>query len=316
MVWSDQRIQEISREFVPVAAEAYLLYPENPAHLASVAEDPAHRFFRKYGEAVPPGDWHHPGSKQGIYLIGPDGEYLEGRFAASEGPDVRERMERGLQRWRDLRKQRKYAAKPVPARAVAVPPGFVDAPTLLRISLRDLDGAGPRTTPRWRPGAFDDAAWIAFTQWAWNQDWRRIDDVRVLLPASERDEEVERAFVRRFCREVFVDRVRGQAPNWEDGHVRTATMRMRRVKGAGKGVAVEYSGEADLDDGEHGVRVRWFGRGVFDAGGRSLASFELAATGLRRGAYGANQRSQMPGASPIGFALRLVTAPEARGARK
>lgn len=316
MVWSDQRTLEISREFVPVAAEAYVLYPENEAHLARAASDPAHRFFRAFGERMPAGEWHHPGSKQGIYLIGPDGEYLEGRFGASEGPDVRERMERGLARWRELRKQRKYAAKPVPARGVVVPPEFAAAPTLLRVSLRDLDGAAPRTTPRWRPGAFDDANWIAFTQWAWNQDWRRLDDVRVLLPSGEREEDVDAAFVRSFCREVFVDRVRGQAPNWEDAHVKSATMRMRRSKGAGKGIHVEYVGEADLADADHGVRVRWFGRGVFDNGGRSLTSLELAATGLRRGAYSANQRSQMVAPSPIGFAMRLVPPPEARGQRK
>jgi hypothetical protein len=316
MVWSDQRILELSREFVPVAAEAYLLYPENPEHLARVADDPAHRFFRAYGEAMPAGDWHHPGSKQGVYLIGPNGEYLEGRFAASEGPDVRARMERGLERWRELRKQRKYAAKPVPARAAAAPPEFADAPALLRVSLRDLAGDGPRTTPRWRPGAFDDANWIAFTQWAWNQDWRRLDDVQALLPAGERDEEVDGDFVRRLCREVFVDRVRGQAPAWEAAHVRGASMRMRRVKGAGRGVHVEYVGDADLGDGERGMRVRWFGRAVFDEGGRKLASFELAATGLRRGAYSANQRAAAPGPSPIGFALRLVPAEGTRGPRK
>lgn len=302
---------------MPVAAEAYLLYPENPEHLARVAGDPAHRFFRKYGEAMPSGDWHHPGSKQGIYLIGPEGEYLEGRFAASDVADVRARMERAMERWRELRKQRRYAAKPVPAHGPTTPPEHANARMLVRVSLRDVPGGAPTQVVRWRPGAFDDANWATFTQWAWNQDWHAFEDPRQFVPAGSAEQDVDAAVVRDLVTNVFVDRVRGQAPAWTPAQVRSATLRMRRVRSAGKAIAVEYVGDADLGDGEHGVRVRLFGRGEFDVAGARCTAFELVGTGLRRGAYPANQRAQMVAPSPIGFALRLHVDDEVqRGARR
>lgn len=295
----------MAREFVPVAAEAYLLYPEDPGHLARVADDPAHRFFRRFGESMPADDWHAQGTKQGIYLIGPEGEYLEGRWAASSAAEMLPRFERAVERWRELRKQRRYANKPVPARGHATPPDLAGGGMLLRVSLRDLPGATPEDVVRWRPGAFDDANWATFMQWAWNQDWHAIEDPRRLVPDGNSEQEVDAAVARRLFAEVFVDRVRGQAPSWTAAQVKGCSMRMRRARAAGKGIVVEYVGEADLGDQEHGVRVRCYGRGEFDAGGARCTAFEFVGTGLRHGAYQANQRAQMTAPSPVGFALRL-----------
>ncbi len=302
---------------MPVAAEAYLLFPDDPANLARVADDPTHRFFRRYGESMPAEDWHEQGTKQGIYLIGPDGEYLEGRRAASSAAEMLPRFERAVERWQELRKRRRYANKPVPARGQATPPGRGDAKMLLRVSLRDLPGDAPDDVVRWRPGAFDDGNWATFMQWAWNQDWFAIDDPRQLVPTGSEEQAVDGELVRRLCAEVFVDRVRGQAASWTPAQVRVADLRMRRLRAAGKAIAIEYQGEADLGDGERGVRVRCFGRGEFDPASARFKAFELVGLGLRRGAHPANQRAQMTGPSPIGFALRLhVEAEGKRGERR
>ncbi len=66
LVWSDPEIKRLSKEFVTVADEVYYLYPENPSQLARAEERDDHLFFKRFGQAMPKGDWNHPGTKQGI----------------------------------------------------------------------------------------------------------------------------------------------------------------------------------------------------------------------------------------------------------
>ena len=40
MVWSDEEVQELSREFVTVTDEVYMLYPEDEWNLKRVADTP------------------------------------------------------------------------------------------------------------------------------------------------------------------------------------------------------------------------------------------------------------------------------------
>lgn len=304
MVWSDPEIQKLSREFVPVADEVHGLYPEDAGNLARVANQPAHQLFKKFGESMPPGDWHHPGTKQGIYMMGPDGEYLEGRFAASgETRDVRERLQRALQRWDALKKQARYANKPVPAIGTAVPCGLADSPMLLRVSLRDLprDDKDPR---RWRPGAFDDGNWATFVQWAWNQNWFSIDDPRAFVTDQKEPRPVAKGPFARLCREVFVDNVRGQAPHWRPEHVQLAELTMRR-RAAGARWTIEYTGQARMDAGPQKIALAIAGEAEWDPRGERFTRFELVAVGERSGAWTFNQRAQDPGPAPIGIGLRL-----------
>ena len=76
MVWSDPEILKLSREFVTVAEEVHFIFPEGEGNLTRIAGDPAHEFFKRYGEGMPRGDWNDPGTKQGIYMIGPDAGHL------------------------------------------------------------------------------------------------------------------------------------------------------------------------------------------------------------------------------------------------
>ena len=138
LVWSDPEIKRLSKEFVTVADEVYYLYPENPQHLARAASREDHLFFKRFGDSMPKGDWNHPGTKQGIYMMGPNAEYLEGRFAASSDPaDIRARLSRALSRWEALRSEKSYANKAIPARPWSPPPG-VEGELVLRVNIRDL----------------------------------------------------------------------------------------------------------------------------------------------------------------------------------
>ncbi len=311
LVWSDERVRELSREFVTVADEAYMLYPEHEAHLRRVADRPQHRFFRRYGEAMPEGDWHHPGTKQGLYMIGPDAEYLEGRFAASGFPDdVVERLERALARWDELRAQKGYANEPVPAVASTLPPELERAPFVLRVHSRDLPRDGGTRCVRFDVETYGKASWRAFTDWAWNENWLAVADGGAFVPAGEGEQAVEDAVVQRIATQVLIDNVRGQAGTWPTDAVRSANMTMRRGATADGVTAIVYRGEVDLDDGERTMRLRLYGEGSCDAAGR-LRAFELVALGVRTGAHRFNGRRDDPGPAPIGFALTRWTPPEA-----
>lgn len=318
MVWSDPKLQELARQFVPVAEEVHFLFPEDPASLRQRAGDPMHQLFRRFGESMPPGDWRREGTKQGIYLMGPDGEYLEGLATASGDPaDLRRRCERALARWQSLRQERGYENKPVPQRGTVAPAAFDGAPMLLRVSLRDLAGAACDATPRWRPGAFDDGNWAEFTRWAWNQNWHAVATPSRLLPTGGDEAVADAAWFRGFCRAVFVDNVRGQAPPFADEHVRKAELRMQRQPARGGKVEVAYAGEVELDDGEHRIALRLHGSGSFARADGRCERLLLVALGERRGAYAANQRSAGPASSWIGFAARLhAPPPAATGAPK
>jgi len=316
MVWSDQTIQQLSREFVTVADEVYLLYPEDPGNLARVANDPAHRFFKQFGEAMPKGDWNHPGTKQGIYMIGPDGEYLEGKFAASSDPrDIEARLRRALERWEQLRKQKKYANRPVPAVPEQVPPGLANSPLLLRVSLRDLPRRdGNSAALRWRPGSFDDRNWGAFMNWAWNQNWAAVSDPSAFVTTSKDAQTVPPAAYRQLFREVLVDNVRGQTQSWQDSELQQAELTVRRLSAA-KYWQLEYSGVARMEGRNQRLSLRLHGEAEWDPKQQRFVQFALVAIGERQGAGTFNQRTQDPGPAPIGMALRLF-APEQAAPRR
>jgi hypothetical protein len=289
-----------------------MLYPEDPGNLARVANDPAHLFFKKYGESMPAGDWHHPGTKQGIYMIGPDGEYLEGRFAASGDPDdVLARMRRALDRWQQLRRERRYANRPVPRARAAVPPEHEGAALRLRVSLRDLvPGGACEATPRWRVANGNDRQWQSFTKWAWNQNWYGVTDPAVFVTDDGTPRPVDVPTFRRLARAVLVDNVRGQAPEWSDEHVVDARLTMRRVATSGRRWTIEYTGAAAFDAGEQELTVRLYGQGEWDAAAKRFTRFDLVALGERRGAWPFHQRKDQPEPTPLGIVLQLAPAGE------
>ena len=96
MVWSDPKLQELARQFVPVAEEVHFLFPEDAASLQRRAADPLHQLFRRFGEAMPPGDWRREGTKQGIYLMGPDGRFVKHMTYTTDPAKLAEELKEGL----------------------------------------------------------------------------------------------------------------------------------------------------------------------------------------------------------------------------
>ncbi|MEM8713274.1 MAG: hypothetical protein AAGG01_20200, partial [Planctomycetota bacterium] len=134
---------------------------------------------------MPEADWNHPGTKQGIYMMGPNGEYLEGAHATS-GSSSRlvKRMQRALERWDSIREEARYANLAVPSAGSSIaPPAIAGAALALRVSLRDLprgegDTSGRRRTKKDLKGQ----PWMKFTEWAWNQNWLALEAPESLLP--------------------------------------------------------------------------------------------------------------------------------------
>ena len=291
-----------------MADEVQLIYPEGELALAQIAEDPAHLFFKGYGAQVPKGDWNHPGTKQGVYMIGPGGEYLEGsQVASSSAERLLKRMEGALKRWETLKEQAGYAAKPIP-RAGAVAPPEVDAsPMALRVYARDLPRAeGDSTTGRRRVEAdLSGKPWINFLEWAWNQSWLTLDDPSALVPIGEEAQAVPEAVTRRIVGRALIDNVRGQNPIWKPEEVELATLSMRAIHTTASTIEIQYTGEARMQAGDKRYAPGLAGRATWDREAKSFRSFQLVAVGERAGAARFNLRRGDLEASPMGVLLEL-----------
>jgi hypothetical protein len=309
LVWSDPEIKRLSKEFVTVADETYYLYPENPQHLERAKGRADHEFFKKYGEAMPPGAWNHPGTKQGIYMMGPNAEYLEGRFAAGGDPaDIIARLNRALAKWEALRKEKGYANKPIPVKAWSPPPD-VEGELILRVNIRDLPrGPGDKSGAR-RHELQNTGLWMDFVNWAWNENWVAIEKAASLVPRGSGVEQVDSAVVNMIAREVMVDNVRGQAPEWQLSEVKSATITMRAVgelKSQGMNIRlIEYTGNVSMASGARGYDAKLFGMGEWDLRRNVFNSLDIVVMGMRRGAARYNQRERDPGPAPMGVTLSL-----------
>jgi hypothetical protein len=285
------------------------IYPEGAGNLARAKGKPAHEFFKKFGQAMPKKDWNDPGTKQGVYMIGPNAEYLEGGGAISGNMDaVRKRLRNALDRWNVLRKKQKYANKPVPETTNIVVPAMAGKPLVLRVFLRDLprgkkDDSGRRFTERDLGGL-----WIDFTKWAWNLNWLGLDDATVLVPKGKKLEPVKSAVFRRICREALVDNVRGQNRGWRDQQVKLAELTMLRLKDTAGNWNIEYRGKASMESGNAKFAPKLYGRGVWNPKKRQFESLEIVAIGEREGAGRFNQRERDRGPAPMGVALVLYRA--------
>lgn len=283
-----------------------MLYPEDQFNLNRVKDRPDHQFFKRFGESMPKGDWNHPGTKQGIYMMGPDAEYLEGRFAASgDAGDIRARLKRAVERWDSLTKQKGYKNLPIPERKWSPPPG-ISGSLILRVNLRDLPrGEGDKSGSRREDLAANTGYWLDFVRWAWNENWIGFESPDPFVTASRDWQPVAAEVVSRMAREVMVDNVRGQAPTWEPAALKEAKLNMRLMASERSVDRIEYSGNVKLESGSRGYSATIYGAGEWDRSKREFRSLDLVATGMRRGASRFNQRERDPGPAPMGVSLSL-----------
>ena len=289
-----------------MAEEVHFIFPEGQWALNRAAGQPAHEFFKSFGEQMPDADWNDPGTKQGVYMIGPNAEYLEGGGAISGNPtDVRRRMKTALDRWKKIAKKKRYKNKPVPEVTNVTVPEMADKPLVFRVFLRDLPrGAGDDSGRRFTKADLR-GMWLDFTKWAWNINWIALDDARALVPKGKKEKPVDSAVFRRICREVLVDNVRGQNRRWQDENVRLAELTMKRLSSKDGKWIIEYRGKAEMASGNQRYAPTLYGRGTWHVKKRRFEQLDIVAIGERRGAGTYNQRRQDQGPAPMGIALTL-----------
>lgn len=281
------------------------VYPEGDWLIKQRAGDPAFEFFKAYGAQVPKDQWHEPGTKQGIYFMGPNGEYLEARFASSDAVDIARKARTALERWDKLRAEKGYANKPVPFVETRLPEKELENNKLvLQVNLRDLPSSSGKVLKFEDVGKIQEA-WPDFRKWAWNENWFGTQAVEAFVTSSAEFATVDGDEFRTICAQVFVDNVRGQAPTWEDSAVRSAKLMKRRISVNGGKWTIEYQGSAEMRQGRNSFAPKVYGQAVWDPAKKAFDSLSLVATGDRTGAWQFNNRSGDDGPSTMGVSLVL-----------
>ncbi len=253
--------------------------------------------------------WNEPGTKQGIYMMGPDSEYLAGMFATSTAEEVKRLLTQAIAKWKVLAKEKGYAQKEIPYVATGCPfPSIAESAMPIKVNMRDLPREGARVGERYEEANRSREIWPDFHRWAWNENWIGFskEDSLAFVPKRAGAEPVDSRVLMRLAREVLVDNVRGQAPSWPEDDIAKLSLSKQRVSQSGSQATIHFKGEARMDSGNAAMTLTLAGQGVWDSQAERFVSFSLAAKGSRSGGWPFNSRSEDPGPAPIGFSLELT----------
>ena len=282
---------------------------ENCSPLTS-QQDAKGEFFRLVAE-----QGHYAGrtfptnTRQGYYTFTADGRLLTA--LNSRDPRAIEGMLRkALERWRQLGGT--GAAVEVQDYAPARPDRYPADGLVLRLAARDLPREEDTRPDDWRKRA-------------WNLDyaWFTKDEARHLVPletAIGATCEWPAAVVRRMALFHLRDFVRGEPSAWPEEALRDGTI-ISEVVGTGEdevrlrlsgGVRLEYAmrwrrpNDGSEHESECGYDASLLGEAVWDRARERFTSFEMVATGPRRGTNQYNNRGDDLGPAPMGIALTLA----------
>ncbi|MCW8132383.1 MAG: hypothetical protein KIS92_18695 [Planctomycetota bacterium] len=296
-MWSEPAIQTLCKEFVCVGEEVW-----NLDHTKGPGQD----FFDEYGKGVPGGDWNAGGgnTRQGLWIMGPNAEYLESHFARHGEAETLDMLKNALKRWEKVVAEKGYKPKPVPMKDVSKMWGSegVDkwaggtlgakaAMILLAVS-RDLPNA--------------DGTYIVGKEYQqykgmFNQSWAEFtqEDALSFVPKNGPKGNVPDRIVRQLCRVNLIDNVRGQVREWDEGDLKTATLTTEAIENKGGKLTVRLQGEFKMEHGELGFEGKMYGKAILDAATQKFVYFELVASGVRRGSDTFNFRRNEP-PTPLG----------------
>jgi hypothetical protein len=281
--WSDEKVQELARRFVPATDEVFHLHNRKGAECD---------FFRGFCEEGHYGGRTKPtNTRQGIYCVAPSGTFLAS-VNTTDPRRMEKMLEDALAAWEKLPEKKRYLAKAPDAAKSRTSP-YPEDGLALRSYVRDL----PRKDPvkGWRGKA-------------WNTDlvWFGKAEARAFLPAKLAVGETRKVPVERFSRFALVDSVRGQTLPYRHAHVKDGALSSKVTKVDGDRVTIELAGKSYTDDGDRGVRVDLKGGALWDDAKQKFVEFELVAWGERWGATTYNARGDDKAPSPIGFVFTLA----------
>jgi hypothetical protein len=286
-VFGDSKIQELCKDFIPVAEDAWRLDVED--------KYPGHEFFRKA----------HPQGGQGVYVLTPSGKLL----GQAEWNGEADLLRTSLKTWDTLSAQEKNTLAKGSGGAKQENKLYPSSGLVLHSYSRDLPrSSGAQTTHK-----------------EWNQDfvWFQKDEAKQFLPpviSADQKREVPQFLVYRLARFHLVDNVRGQTRDYEPDAVKIARL-SSHITSIKQGIAyVEFSGESRTDaegqwgvDGQKDIRIRkrgyearLLGNAQYKISQQKFVSFELVACGTRYGGTEYNFRFDDVGPAPIGTAFVLA----------
>lgn len=297
-VWSDGEVQKLASKFLCVADEVWGL-----EHL----DTPGPRFFQAFGKKVPPAQWPNGSTKQGIYAMTAEGDYLGAHFARHSKDETLVLLTNALQKWEEISKERGLTPQPIPRRGkhtwdgggVAARAGGgagKDAALILQVNSRDL------------PRADGKFAGPLEYRTAWNQNWLdfKAEEMAAFLPKSGARAEVPPAVFHKLAREALIDNVRGQTGTWPESSIQKAVFHSEPISTAGDLQTVRFDGAFRAADADRSFDGKLYGKAVYNTRLGRFTHFELVAAGVRTGGTGhANFRTVGEGASALGVSFIL-----------
>jgi len=315
-VWSDDEIQKLAANFVPVTAEVWTL---------ATGKSPASEWFHKAGGPTEGGRAH------GLYCFTPDGQGLGFVFISRPKEPCLKLIQDALKKWTEEALAKKLRPKPLPAidsretwPELAAKPGL-----FLIVHSRDL----PRG-PVLHPGKSPEE------QGAWNHLFLALDEKEMagLLPTGGPKAEVPQDLLKK-----MFQRHLGDFSHGNNGGFRTPdafkklSLLVETVSVKEPLVTVKYSGEVVLEEGTdkydartHGTQLaitgdhridqeglygfdgKLYGKAVYNVAAKKFVHFELVAAGTRKGLR--DKDDYQP--APIGYAFTIEGQDEKPGKKK
>ncbi len=294
-VWSDPRIIQLTKQFVPAADEVWRLQQ---------GSDPECVFFQAMAEHGHYGG--RPGqTRQGIYVCSPSGKFLAS-INSNNPASVLAMLERGLQAWAKLPAEEKRLS---PLSEIKPRHRWEDSfpkdGLVLSMITRDL----PADCDPGKPGAA-----------RWNQDrvWFSRGEARQWLPRNPQQGDkhpVPQELVSRLARLHLVDTVNGQTSPFAPGQVTGSQIATEVLEREGARVKIKITGSTKGDsqgrswrESAHGVETRILGHGVYDLEKEAFVAFQMVALGTRWGYTALNGRRRDSASGPLGFVFDLAPA--------
>jgi hypothetical protein len=302
-------VQKLASNFLCVADEVWGL-----EHLGG----PGPQFFREYGKKVPPDQWIPGSTKQGIYSMTADGDYLGAHFARHSKEETIALLTQALERWGQIVREKGLEPRPIPRRAKRLWEGEgvtaraggsagAGAALILQVNSRDL----PRADGKFAgPGEYRNA---------WNQNWLDFtpQEMAGFLPKNGTRTEVPSALFHRMAREALIDNVRGQTAAWPEAAIRKATLTTEPVSTEGDSSTIRFEGEFRAEEPGRSFDGKLRGNAVYDTRKNRFSFFELVAVGVRTGGTGhANFRTVGEGDSALGVSFILERQGESAEEKK
>jgi len=301
LVWSDPRIIEIAKEFIPTSDEVWRLQrvQDKDAFVFQEMADKGH--YRRIG-----------GTRQGIYVCSPSGVLLSS-INSLKADDVLEMIKSGLDKWNALPlSERQIPSDFIPKAMHRWENSYPDHGMVLKSSKIDLFTDPPVQSER-------------SDRWNIDHVWFNKAEARLWLPEDPQEgdfyELPDVITDRLFCFHL-VDNARGQtlpfAPqDIKESHlqievlIRRQTSVQIKITGHSKTVARgqwllgqnDWTPNYELN---HDMQTNLIGKASYDLGLEKFTEFEMVAIGKRYGKTENNGRQNSPDSGYIGFLFTLA----------